>query len=183
MKYLKTYTLYERVSKETNKVFESDKSFREVNIGILNSIDVLTSFSEDLQELGFVEGFSDKRPIQVYARCSGQRYNLIDFTKYVNENLDKDISTIEWSISGDAKNIDDKEFDLAVEEFVNKLTDFSPNCRINNLKKEFHKTHNMIYTKGKYDKSDRCDAKIGVNLLDNKKTRYFDETSKDIQSL
>ena len=172
MKYLKKY----------NKVFESDNSFREINIGILNSIDVLTSFEEDLQELGFVEGFtlSNKRPIQAYARCSGQRYGVSELAKYVNENLDKDINTIEWVISGSAKNVDDKEFDLVVEEFVNKLTDFSPNCRINNLKKEFHKTYNMIYTKGKYDKSDKCDAKIGVNLLDNKKTRYFDETSKDI---
>lgn len=157
MKYLKTY---------------ESTDFTKENSEILNTIDILTSFVDDLVQLKFEEGVSDKNPIQAFARCSGQRYDLITFAKYVNENINNSISTIEWTLSGSSKNIDDKELDLTSEEFLNKLKEFSPNCRVNNFRKKVEKDSLIIYSKGKYETTNKINASIALNMVDSNKTRY-----------
>ena len=84
-------------------------------------IDILTSFIDDLVELKFEEGVDythRRKPIQAFAKCSidhrSQRYDLISFAKYINENIDKPISTIDWTISGSSKNLDDCAICIAV---------------------------------------------------------------------
>lgn len=169
MKYLKTF--------ESRKLNEGI-DFTKENGDILNTIDILTSFVDDLSQLKFQEGIIDRRsslnpsPIQVYVRCGGQRYNLISFAKYVNENINNSISTIEWNLSGSSKNTDDKELDLASEEFLNKLKEFAPNCRINNFRKQVEKDSTMTYTKGKYETTNKINAYIYIAMLDSHKTRY-----------
>lgn len=157
MKYLKTY---------------ESTDFTKENSEILNTIDILTSFVDDLVQLKFEEGVSDKNPIQAFARCSGQRYDLITFAKYVNENINNSISTIEWTLSGSSKNIDDKELDLTSEEFLNKLKEFSPNCRVNNFRKKVEKDSLIIYSKGKYETTNKINTSIALNMVDSNKTRY-----------
>lgn len=164
MKYLKTY---------------ESTDFTKENSEILNTIDILTSFVEELVELKLVEGGyitpgQTTTPVQVYARCSGQRYDLITFAKYVNENIDKNISTIEWSLSGSSKsNIDDRELDLLCDEFVNKLKEFSPNCRINNFRKTVEKNSNVSYNKIGYPVwKTKTNATVKLSMVDSNKTRY-----------
>ena len=157
MKYLKTY---------------ESTDFTKENSEILNTIDILTSFVDDLVQLKFEEGVSDRKPIQAFARCSNQRYDLITFAKYVNENINKSISSIDWTISGSSKNLDDRELDLSIEEFMNRIKEFSPNCRINNFRKKVEKDSMIIYSKGKYETTNKSNATITLQMFDSDKTRY-----------
>lgn len=157
MKYLKTY---------------ESTDFAKENSEILNTIDILTSFVDDLVQLKFEEGVSDRKPIQAFARCSNQRYDLITFAKYVNENINKSISSIDWTISGSSKNLDDRELDLSIEEFMNRIKEFSPNCRINNFRKKVEKDSMIIYSKGKYETTNKSNATITLQMFDSDKTRY-----------
>lgn len=157
MKYLKTY---------------ESTDFTKENSEILNTIDILTSFVDDLVQLKFEEGVSDRKSIQAFARCSNQRYDLITFAKYVNENINKSISSIDWTISGSSKNLDDRELDLSIEEFMNRIKEFSPNCRINNFRKKVEKDSMIIYSKGKYETTNKSNATITLQMFDSDKTRY-----------
>jgi hypothetical protein len=168
MKYLKTY---------------ESTDFTKENSEILNMIDILTSFIDDLVELKFEEGVDythrEGKPIQAFAKCNGswnrtssQRYDLISFAKYINENIDKPISTIDWTISGSSKNLDDKELDLAIEEFMNRIEDFSPNCKINNFRKKVEKNSIITNSKDGYKTSSKSDATITLQMFDSDKTRY-----------
>lgn len=159
MKYLKTFEL-------------SENNFTKENSEILNTIDILTSFVDDLVQLKFEEGLSPRKPIDAYARCGGQRYNLIDFSKYVNDNINKPISTIEWSLSGGARNVDTNELDLSSNDFMSRLKELAPNCRINNFRKTINKDETIIYTKGNHIKTVKSDATINLQILDSNKTRY-----------
>jgi hypothetical protein len=160
MKYLKTY---------------ESTDFTKENSEILNMIDILTSFIDDLVELKFEEGVDythRRKPIQAFAKCSSQRYDLISFAKYINENIDKPISTIDWTISGSSKNLDDKELDLAIEEFMNRIKEFSPNCKINNFRKKVEKDSIITNSKDGYKTSSKSNATITLQMFDSDKTRY-----------
>lgn len=156
------------------KHFESN-DFNKENDDILKTIDILISFTEDLSRLGFEEGFIPKRPIEAYARLyCGQRYDIHQFSKYVKDNISNSIPTIEWTVSGSAKNIDDREMELACDEFMSKLEDFVPNCRITNFRKKVEKDSMIIYTKGEYETTDKVIASISLSMVDSNKTRYRD---------
>jgi hypothetical protein len=155
------------------KHFEST-DFTKENGEILNTIDILTSFVDDLEQLKFNETLHGlaRNPIRAYARCSDERYDLITFAKYVNENINNPISTIDWTISGSSKNLDDKELDLSIEEFMNKLKDFSPNCKINNFRKKVEKDSMITNSKDGYKTTNNSNASITLQMFDSDKTRY-----------
>lgn len=163
MKYLKTF--------ESNDV----PNFYDGNKNILNTIDILTSFIEDLQQLGFETGYhSSKTPIEAYARAQGdgQRYTLVELAELISKNMDKSHNTLEWILSGTSKSINEKELEESIKEFMNKLKDFSPNCRINNLRKTIEKDSVMVWTNGQYETKDKCTGRINILMWDSNKTRY-----------
>lgn len=169
------------------KTFES--SFGQINTEILSTIDSLTSFVEDLSSLGFTEGYGKtKRPIQAYARIGGQhsqRFTLEQFAKYVSDNIDKDIHTIEWGLNGECQNVDDRELDLVVESFMGRLKEFASTCRVNNFSKVIEKKTSVQYIRGEHVVENTAHAKINLSMLDSKSNRYKhlftkDEAPKDI---
>lgn len=171
------------------KLFESDErldKIRKGNTQILNEIDILVSFADRLTEAGLYSystfgggAHRKKDPVRVRVNTNGGQSDIESFSKYVNNNFDKDIPTLQYSVSGIAeksfkstKAISDEEVELAIEELRHRLKELAPNCRIDIIRKKFSKDLSEVYSKGQYVKSDSIEMSVDIHISNNKAQRY-----------
>ena len=169
----------------------------ECNNEILYTIDILTSLAEDLTELGFTGGEVSsgfKKPgksVQDFTNANFQdsnnrnqylqtgvytfRYSLIELGKLISADMSKTYQTISYSLYAGTRNAKtDEEFNLVIDEFMNKLKEFAPNCRIEHLKREFSKNSTMSYVNAlkDYRTVGNNIFNIQLRLIDSKNNRY-----------
>jgi len=172
------------------KLFESDDDrldkIRKANTQILNEIDILISFADRLTEAGlyshstFTGGVYRKQdPVKVTVNTNGGRTDIESFSKYVNNNFEKDLPTLQYNVSGhieksfkSSKIVDDNEVELAIEELRHRLKELAPNCRIDIIRKKFSKDSNEMYSKGQYVTSNSIEMSVDVHISNNKSQRY-----------
>ena len=109
---------------------------------------------------------------------NGRRLSIFDIRKYVLDNIDKDIESIEYNLESEGKDVDENELDILLSDFKTKLEDISPNCRVDKIRKKVEKESMILYTRGKHDKTDKNEIKISIKLSDLKGTRYINNYLK-----
>jgi hypothetical protein len=76
------------------RIFE-DKNFRDVNHTILDECD----FLQDL-----IDEFEERGDVRILITCGGFRaFSISEFKKYINQNIDNSIPSIQYALSGSFK--------------------------------------------------------------------------------
>jgi hypothetical protein len=170
MSKIKTYELFTESGGVKNDI--DPKEFEKINVSILNTVDILTSFIEDLSDLKFT---NYDKPINIYITSNGWHgsKSLVEVAKYVNDNIDKPIPTISWNLTNViTKNVDIDDLNSLIEGFMSRLEEFAPTCRIDNFKKGIELVETLNYTKQGLMKTKKNTCNIALNMIDTNKTRY-----------
>lgn len=124
--------------KHLKRIFE-DKNFREINETILDECEMIQHF---------IDEFEEKGNVNIFITCGSfdnfRSGNLLEFKKYVNQNINAPIPTIQYAISGSFKDRPD-----ILLTFINSLKSGVKEtfCRFDNLNISDSHKYNEQFTR------------------------------------
>jgi hypothetical protein len=165
------------------KEYNSDK-FSKENLDTLKSMDIITSFIEDLSDIGFKDILLDT-DINCHVRYLGSEnpiHNIHDMYNFVSNNINSPIKNIEYTIYAKGY-VHAKKVEPMIDEFLEKMKDLSENCKIINFKFKSESTYTLQNTKNELLKTaNKNEVVISSQLFDSAKTRYKNQfTSAKIE--
>jgi hypothetical protein len=157
------------------KEYNSDK-FSKENLDTLKSMDIITSFIEDLSDIGFKSGYiSEDTDINCHVRYLGSENpirNIHDMYNFVSNNINSPIKNIEYTIYAKGY-VHAKKVEPIIDEFLEKMKELSENCKIINFRFNSESNYTLQNTKNELLKTaNRNEVVISSQLFDSAKTRY-----------
>ena len=162
-----------------------NESVDSANRILLNDIDVVVSICGDLNDMGYIRsGFSDVTPTFVVS-FGGGRTQYMDtdvYQKYINDNFDTDIPSVEYRIScsldtgkayrifGGIPTLEDVK--SLLDDVKSKITELCPTSRISSIKYNYNITSTDSYAKGDLVNATKLESSIHIYIQNFKKDRY-----------
>lgn len=166
-----------------------NEDFESVNRDILDEIEYIREFIEELEERGFRSYKSDTFNVNIrvgsgFGGGQSQIFNsLEEFSKWINGNINEKIISYTYTISGEVNKVEDTSY---IKDIINSLINRlkNTNCRVQSLSITTQKNYSMQYQKesnsrkkhvGKYQDgyltTEIEDCKVNINII-NPSNRY-----------
>ena len=158
------------------KEYNSDK-FSKENLDTLKSMDIITSFIEDLSDIGFknISSLFLDTDLNCHVRYLGSENpirNIHDMYNFVSNNINSPIKNIEYTIYAKGY-VHAKKVEPIIDEFLEKMKELSENCKIINFRFNSESNYTLQNTKNELLKTaNKNEVVISSQLFDSAKTRY-----------
>lgn len=172
------------------------ESIEDGNKSLLNDMDVVISICSDLTDIGYVskkgtlsnQKLVDVEPTFVLSIVDEQRgivnkhMNTEEYQKYINDNFDKEISSVEYRITCELYSSRCKvlfgripsntEVESIISDIKKKVNELCHNCRINNIRWSYNSMTNDTYSKGDFVTKNKIESSVDIYINSFKKNRY-----------